>query len=100
MNAPRYLLDQMFNGLVDELRKAGVECETATQAITKSNDSRIGIPDQEILDYLQREGSGFTLVTADLSFARKCLDLGIQCIDIDQKQLVLSNIKSRTGASI
>ena len=56
MNATRYLLGQMFNGLVHELREAGIECETATRAITKSDDSRIGIADQMILEYLRGEG--------------------------------------------
>jgi hypothetical protein len=56
----------MFKGLVEELRKDHLQCETATRMITKIGDSRIGISDQKIIEYLQGEGAGFTLITADL----------------------------------
>lgn len=91
----KYLLDQMFNGLVDELRQDGVDCVTATRMITDSDDSRIGIADQRIIEFLQGAGAGFTLITADLRLAKKCSDLGLNCMKINQKELVLQHIKSQ-----
>jgi rRNA-processing protein FCF1 len=91
---PKYLLDQMFNGLVEVLRAADYDCDTATHTMLGTNDSRVGIPDAEIIQFLQRNGSSYILVTADMRFARKCLDLGISCIGVDQKELVISHLKS------
>lgn len=92
---PKYLLDQMFNGLVDDLRDAGYDCNTATRMILKNNDSRVSIEDERIVQFLQREGVGYTLVTADLRFVKRCRSLGINCIEVNQKELVVSHLKSR-----
>ena len=92
---PRYLLDQMFNGLVDDLQNAGYDCDTATHAILQSDDSRLSIHDERITEFMHGKGAGYTLVTADLRFAKKCHDLGISCIEVNQKELVISNLKSR-----
>ena len=91
---PRYLLDQMFNGLVGDLRDAGYDCDTATRMILKSDDSRVSIQDERIAEFLKGEGAGYTLVTADQRFAKKCQDLGINCIEVNQKGLVISHLKS------
>jgi hypothetical protein len=85
----------MFNGLVTELRRDGYDCETATQMILKSNDSRINIPDPRIIEFLQGEGAGFTLVTTDLRLVKRCGELGINCLKIDQKEIVLRHIESQ-----
>ncbi len=90
---PKYLLDQMFNGLIDELRKEHIECDTATHAILHSNDSRISIKDDEIIAFLENEGRDFTLITADMRFARRCEMLKLNCTPVDQKQLVLDHIR-------
>lgn len=95
LTKPRYLLDQMFNGLVDELRRDGIDCETATQMITNSNDSRIGIPDSKIIEFLQGSGAEFTLVTADLRLVKKCAELHLNCMGINQKEIVIQHIKSK-----
>lgn len=91
---PKYLLDQMFNGLVDDLRVAGYDCDTATRMILKSDDSRVSIQDEKIIEFLKGEGSGYILVTADLRFAKKCYNLGINCVGVNQKELVISHLKS------
>ena len=92
---PKYLLDQMFNGLVDDLRIAGYDCDTATHVILKNDDSRVSIEDDRIIEFLQGEGAGYTLVTADLRFAKRCQDLAINCIRVNQKELVSSNLQPR-----
>ena len=91
---PRYLLDQMFNGLVDELRVAGYDCDTATRMIVGSDDSRVSIQDEKIIEFLQGGGAGYTLVTADLRFAKECRNLGINCVEVNQRELVISHLKS------
>ncbi len=88
-----YLLDQMFNGLVEELRQDGIECKTATQSILHSSDSRIGIPDDKIIEFLKGDGRELTLITADMRLAKKCEQLGIHCMAINQKEIVLEHIR-------
>ena len=85
----------MFNGLVNELRGDGVDCETATQMILKNNDSRISIPDEKIIEFLQGAGAEFTLVTADLRLVKRCDELHLDCMKIDQKEIVIKHIKSQ-----
>ena len=85
----------MFNGLVDDLRVAGFDCDTATHTILKNDDSRVSIQDERIVEFLQGEGAGYTLVTADLRFAKKCHNLGVSCIEVNHKDLVISHLKSR-----
>jgi hypothetical protein len=74
----------MFNGLIDDLRGAGYDCDTATRLILGSDDSRVSIQDEKIIEFLQGEGAGYTLVTADLRFVKKCRNLGINCIEVNQ----------------
>ena len=83
----------MFNGLLDELLKEKIECDTATHAIVKTNDSRISIHDDKIMKFLENEGKGFTLITADLGLGKHCFDRGLNCVPINQKQLVPDHIR-------
>jgi len=85
----------MFNGLVEELRLDGVTCETATKMLTGKDDSLVSIADDKIIQFLQGPGAEFTLITADLKLANRCGDLGLSCMKINQKELVLRHIRSQ-----
>ncbi|MGA2663675.1 MAG: hypothetical protein ABSF83_01850 [Nitrososphaerales archaeon] len=89
---PKYLLDQMFNGLAEDLQKDGIDCETATQRIHGDDDSRVSISDDAIVEFLKRE-TGFVLITADKRLAKRCDASGIRCVAIDQRSLVLDHIR-------
>jgi len=93
---PKYLLDQMFNGLAEDLQKDGIDCEAATYRIHGDDDWRASISDDAIVEFLKRE-PGFFLVTADKHLAKRCDASGIQCMLVDQRGLVLNRIRKAKG---
>ena len=89
----KYMVDAMLYGLARELRENGVDCETASKIIRGDEDSRISIPDPDIVDFLLRAGGKMTLITADTELAKYCQKFNIPHIRI--QDLVIQFLKGR-----
>ncbi|MEM3386635.1 MAG: Mut7-C RNAse domain-containing protein [Nitrososphaerales archaeon] len=86
----RYMVDAMLYGLAKELRELGVECETASKLIRGDEDSRVSIPDPDILEYLMKMKGEVCLITLDNELAKYCKKFNVPCIRI--QDLVISYV--------
>ena len=86
-----YMVDAMLYGLAKELQEKGIDCYTATKFIRGDEDSRIGIPDPDIIDFLIKAEGTITLITADTELSRYCKKFKIPYIRI--QDLVIEYIE-------
>jgi len=84
----RYLVDNMFNGLVKELSKRDIDCETVIHEIWNDDDpGKKGRWDARIFHYLLEKkmaGEEYAIITADKDLNRYCLEFEIECKHIKQ----------------
>jgi len=91
----KYMVDAMMYGLAKELRDNGVNCETAAKLIRGDEDSRISIPDPDIVDFLLKANGAITLITADTELARYCRKFNIPHIRV--QDLVIEYVRKQAG---
>ena len=90
----KYLIDNMFNGLVPELTRRNIKCETVIHEIWKDDDASVpDRPDAVIFRFLLErrfrltpvaEGEDFGVITADIDLARYCNEFGLTCEFVPQ----------------
>lgn len=91
----KYLVDNMFNGLVKELSKKDVDCATVIHEIWNDDDSSIGGRwDARIFHFLLEKkydlvpkravDEEYTVITADNDLERYCAEFEIRCRHISQ----------------
>ncbi len=88
----RYVVDQMLSGLAKELSASGIDCVTVQKALRGDEDSRVGIDDDEIFEYLMKNKGSMTLITVDKDLARYCKRFALPCISV--QDAVLKAIQS------
>jgi CRISPR/Cas system CMR subunit Cmr4 (Cas7 group RAMP superfamily) len=86
----RYIADNMFNGVAQELKVAGIECETVNKAIwgDEYSDKKERY-DAVIFHFLLEKkfklvpvtsvNEAYTIITADKDLARYCNEFGLSC---------------------
>lgn len=89
--AMKYVVDQMLNGLAKELRAAGVDCDTATKVAYGNEDSRVSVPDPDLLKYVYDARGTVTLITLDGELAEYCRKFGLPVIRVND--LVVNYIR-------
>jgi hypothetical protein len=91
----RYLVDNMFNGLMKEFSKRDIDCATVIHEIWNDDDSSIGGRwDARIFRFLLEKkydlvpkesvGKEYMVITADNDLERYCREFGLGCRHIPQ----------------
>ena len=89
----KYMVDQMLAGLKKELQEKGIDCETATKLVRKTEDSSLKVKDVEIFQLLKQSQGALTVITLDNDLSDYCRAEGLPCIRL--QDLVIEHIKSR-----
>jgi len=93
----KYIVDQDSAGIVEDLRKHGYVCETATKLILGHDDSRFRVGDPRIIAFLEKHRDEYTLLTGDDELVRDCTEAGLRVLRLpkplprfDEIRLLLS----------
>lgn len=88
----RLLVDEMYEGLVPDLKKAGFEVESVKDLINRRKPLR---SDYSVLTYAKDHE--LTLVTADIENQKGCQENGIKYVPINKEttlKSILEGLKS------
>src|ERR1700686_1417523 len=88
----RYMTDAHLSGLARELREKGVDCQTVHKLVLDNEDSRVKIPDPEIVKFLVSKNKSVALITLDNELAEYCSTFDIPVIRV--QDLVSKHIRS------
>ena len=68
----RYMTDASLADMAPELRQKGIDCETCHMLMRNTKDSRIKIPDGEIVQFIRDAQGTITLIVMDHDLAEHC----------------------------
>ena len=89
-------LDQQSLGLRPFLEKKGVKVRDITE-ILGHKDTRQGVPDDAIVDYLNDKPS-LILVTKDRGLGRKATECNLRVIFVDETKVVANDVVHRLNS--
>src|SRR3989442_16003246 len=68
----QYMTEASLKDMAPDLRKKGIDCQTCHKLIHNTEDSRIPIPDGEIVQFLREAKGAITLIVMDHDLAEHC----------------------------